>query len=281
MDANTAALMKERAALRERISQIYTESNRSYIVHYACESFDGALGAAIRITGIAVRNLKSGQTMSWTIFGEAQRKKRVPTLVQDLDLLERSVLQAFSRHLQKYDDCTFIHWNMRDTKFGFAHLHRRAKALGVKLYSIQDSYKFDLSNAIYKLYGDSHAPTEASDGTKGRIFSIAEINGITRREAISGAEEGKAFAEGDYSKIEGSTLRKLGIFSDIFDKLHRGTFKHTAPWRDTWGLSFSASIYTLRTHWATTTFIFLAAIIGAVIKWWDSLKLIFKSSTGS
>jgi len=278
MDANTAALIKERAAIRDRISQIHTDSNRTFLVHYACESFDQVPGTPVRITGIAVRNLKSGQTMSWTIFGEAERKKRTSTIAQDLDLLERSLLQAFSRHLRKFDDCTFVHWNMRDTKFGFTHLHRRSSALGVKLYSLQDSCKFDLSNAIYRLFGDKHAQPVATDGTKGRIFSIAELNGINRREAISGEEEAKAFVLGDYSKIEGSTLRKLGIFSDIFDRLHRGNFKHEAPWRDTWALSLSAGIYSLRSHWAIVLFIFLGAIAGAAIKWWDAFKGLFGGS---
>lgn len=281
MDANTAALIKERAAIRDRISQIHADSNRTFLVHYACELFDGAAGTPVRISGIAVRNLKSGQTMSWTVFGEAQRKKRTETLVQDLDLLERSLLQAFSRHVRKFDDCTFIHWNMRDTKFGFTHLHRRASALGVKLYSLQDSCKFDLSNAIYKLFGDRHAKPIASDGTKGRIFSIAELNGISRLEAISGEEEGKAFIRGEHSKIESSTLRKLGIFSDIFDKLHRGNFKHEAPWRDTWALSLSAGIYSLRTHWAVALFIFLGAFAGAAYKWWDTIERVFKSTANT
>lgn len=275
MDANTAALVKERAEIRDRISQLYNGAYRSLLIHYACESFDAALGNPVRITGIAIRNLKTGQTVSWTIFGEAQRKKRTRTVLQDLDLLERSVLQAFSRHIKKYDDCTFIHWNMRDTKFGFTHLHRRATALGIKLHALQDSCKFDLSNAIYKLYGDRHAKPVATDGTTGRIFSIAELNGIDRREAISGKAEGEAFAQGEYVKIEGSTLRKLGIFSDIFDRLHRGNFKHEAPWRDTWGLSLSAGVHTLRTHWVVTLLIFLGAVGGASLKWWEVIKQLF------
>lgn len=279
MDENTAALVKERASIREQISQLYKESNRVFLIHYACESFDRPAGSPCRITGIAVRNLKTGQSKSWTIYGEAERKRRTATIKNDLDILEKSLLNCFSKHLKNHDECTYVHWNMRDTKYGFSHFHRRAAALGVKLHKLQDSQKFDLSNAIYKLYGPEHAPAVAKNGTKGRIFSIAEINNISNAEAISGENEALAFARGDFGMVEGSTLRKLGMFSDIFDKLHRGNFKHNAPWKDTWMMSLSAGVYALKTHWAIVAFVFFSGLIFAFYRSWGMISGLFKPTT--
>lgn len=258
-----AEIVKDRETLRERAGQIYAERRRAFVIHYCCESFNTPNGQA-RITAVAVRNLYDGQTTCWTIHGEAQKKR---TQVTNLNQLERRVLDGLKGFLKQYDDCTFIHWNMRDTKFGFGHLHHRAAVLGCKLHKIQDSQKFDLSSALYRHFGDNHSPDVSASGKPGRLFALAELNKINTLGALAGAEEPVAFSEGNYAALEGSLLRKLDMLSNIFTKLHQGQLKHTAPWRETWGMSLGVGLHSMLNHWLTKLVIAFSLLGGAIAKW--------------
>lgn len=87
--------IKDRKKSRALIEDLYQESNRVYVIHYSCESFyENATGESKRVTSIAIRNLKSGQTKSWSIHKEAELNKKLDRIQSELDKFEKSMLRS-------------------------------------------------------------------------------------------------------------------------------------------------------------------------------------------
>lgn len=77
MASSEISRVRERSKCRKRLNEIYDESINAYLIHYSCESFyapDGQspLAKSTRVTSIVVRNLKSGQTKTWSIHKSAE-----------------------------------------------------------------------------------------------------------------------------------------------------------------------------------------------------------------
>lgn len=107
--------LKDRKRSRALIEDLYLDANRVYVIHYSCESFyENDTGESKRVTSIATRNLKTGQTKSWSIHKEAELSKQLSSMQAELDKFEKSMLKGFFQWLDKHKDCRFLHWNMRD-----------------------------------------------------------------------------------------------------------------------------------------------------------------------
>lgn len=67
--------VRKRKQAKVRLKELMSKSDQVIVIHYSCESFyDRPDGSSPRITSIAVRNLESGQTTSFSIHQVAERK---------------------------------------------------------------------------------------------------------------------------------------------------------------------------------------------------------------
>jgi hypothetical protein len=67
--------LNRRKKAKLKLDELYERSETVLIIHYSCESFyDRPNGKTPRITSIAVRNLSSGQTESFSIHKVAELK---------------------------------------------------------------------------------------------------------------------------------------------------------------------------------------------------------------
>ena len=64
------------------------------------------------MTSIATRNLKTGQTKSWSIHKEAELSKQLSSMQAELNKFEKSMLKGFFQWLDKHKDFRFLHWNV-------------------------------------------------------------------------------------------------------------------------------------------------------------------------
>lgn len=65
--------VRRRSQSKKDVNKAYENALRNYIVHYSCESFyDNTSGQSRRVTSIAVRNLDSAQTQSWSLHSSAE-----------------------------------------------------------------------------------------------------------------------------------------------------------------------------------------------------------------
>ena len=75
---------------------------------------------------------------------------------KEYDSLEKEMLQDFYRHLKKYQQMQYLHWNMRDSNYGLQAIEHRFRVLGgndEELHIIDDKNKTDLARLLIDIYG--------------------------------------------------------------------------------------------------------------------------------
>lgn len=307
MASSEVSRVRERSKCRRRLNEIYDDAINTYVIHYSCESFyasDGQspLAKSTRVTSISVRNLKSGQTKTWSIHKSAELNKKLDELSEMiqtdaalaaqgkdseaqrailttrinkiLDPLELDMLQGYFSFLHNRSESTYVHWNMRDDKYGFSALEHRFRVLGGNPVILQDNRKFDLCRELVTLFGDRYAPHTSPKGRKGRLMSVIELNKITDTDALHGAEEAAAFINGEFIKLQQSTLRKVDVLSNIFDRTHDKSLKTEASFTDKYGIHPVAIIEVVKNNPIVSGFITLGTILYAVVRYKDSVAAI-------
>lgn len=221
---------RERREALKRVHDIRADSKNAFVIHYSCESFyDTPDNRTARVTSIAIRNLYSAQTRSFSIHKVAEQKK-IPAkeIPQHYDQLEHEMLEEYFDFIRSNSGRTYIHWNMRDNNYGFAAIEHRFKVLGGNPVVIDEAYKFDLARATFSIYGSRYV----NHGKEGRLLGICRVNRITDKDAMTGNEEAVAFPAEDYIKLHLSTLRKVDMMANIFERVEEGTLKTQSKFWD-------------------------------------------------
>lgn len=234
------------------------KSETTLLIHYSCESFyDRKDGSTPRITSIAVRNLASGQTDSFSIH-KAAELKRIPNdkISDQYDNLEKDMLTEFFVYLRMRLGHTWVHWKMRDINYGFQAIEHRFRVLGGDPgVSLLEQNKFDLARALISIYGDSYIGHQ-------RLESIVKFNHISDKDFLNGQKEADAFDNCDYVKIHLSTLRKVDILANIFERTLQGTLKNKAKWHESHGLHPKILIEVVTEHWIFAILIISISLFG-------------------
>ena len=256
--------LRRRREAKAQLAQITENRDNVVAVHYSCESFyDRPDGASPRITSIAVRNLATGQTTSFSIhqLAERDKKRSIEDINENYDELEKKMLKEFYEYAEKHLNHIWLHWNMRDINYGFPALEHRYKVLGGKPVEIHESRLCDLARLLVALYGISYVAHP-------RLASLVEKNSISDLNFLTGEEESQAFDNGEYVKLHQSTLRKVDIFANILDRTADGTLKTNAMLTEIYGGYFAFAMEMVKEHWLFTllsTFGAIASITGLVL----------------
>lgn len=248
-----------RIRAKEDLRKINDNSNEVYFIHYSCESFyDIKDGRTPRITSIAVKNMGTGQSISFSIHKIAEIEKvDIGCIDKNYDLLEKRMLDEYFNFINENSECTWIHWNMRDINFGFLAIEHRYKVLGGSPnYIIKNKNKIDLARLLTSLYGLNYIEHP-------RLEKLVDKNNITKTDFLKGKEEAKAFEDKEYIKLHRSTLRKVDIFESIITRLTTDSLKTNARFKDIYGLSFEGIFDFKNNNWQGGV---LFSIIGIVIK---------------
>lgn len=254
--------LKRRREARKGFEDISNNRDRFLVTHYSCESFyDIKDGRTPRITSIAVRNFATGQTSSFSIHKSAELSG-IPA--QDIsgkyDELERKMLDEYFDFVKSRHGYNFIHWNMRDINYGFQVIEHRYRVLGGEPVVIDDSRKFDQARALISLYGVSYTP----HGAHGRLHSLIEMNKITAKDVLNGAEEAAAFENSEFVKLHQSTLRKVDVMSNILERVLDGSLKTNARWVDVYGVHPAVVVELIKEHWIVWGIGGIAGVVGLV-----------------
>lgn len=220
-------IYKRQRAARKKLDDIWEHPGQVSIIHYSCESFYNRTdGTSPRITSIAIRNLGTAQTQSFSIhkFAELNRHP-IDKLDDRYDEFEKQMLEEFYESVKARADHRWVHWNMRDSSFGFHAIELRHRILEGEPVVIQDNQKFDLARLLYEIYGKSYAP-------HGRLESIVDINEIRGRNFKTGAEEAELFKERQYVTLHQSTLAKVDALTNICQLAYENDLKTNAKFWD-------------------------------------------------
>lgn len=261
--------LKARKQCSKDVDHIFNNAVRAYVVHYSCQSFyDNPSGNSTRVTSIAIRNLASGQTKSWSIHKSAELAGQQNDIHKNLDTLEYSMLDGYFNFLRSNPESTYLHWNMRDENYGFGALEHRFRVLGGEPWVLQDHRKFDIARALVTLYGRQYAPHQSQNGRKGRLMSIVEMNKIADADALEGAAEAKAFEDGEYLKLHQSTLRKVDMMANVFDRIHAKSLSTYGTWADKYGFHWSVVPDLIKDHPIVTAIIVIGGVAGGMLNFW-------------
>lgn len=254
--------LRKRKEAKETLTRIFNDPTNALIVHYSCESFyDRPEGRSPRITSIAVRNLGTGQTVSFSIHQMAERRNlEFREINENYDDLEREMLREFYQFVERNQSHMWLHWNMRDANYGFPALAHRFMVLGGNPRDIHESRKCDLARLLVSLYGVGYIGHP-------RLASLVKLNHITDLNALNGEQEAEAFQNGQYAKLHQSTLRKVDMLANIAERTEDGTLKTIARLNEIYGGYCAFAAEQLKNHW-------IVALIGLVASVLGILKLV-------
>lgn len=258
---------KRRKEARRTLSSLFERAKDVVVVHYSCESFyDRVDGSSPRITSIAVRNLASGQTRSFSIHQMAERKGiALGEIAKQFNALEKQMLAAFYEYAKGHARCQWLHWNMRDGNFGFAALEHRAEVLKAKPVVIPEENRHDLSRILIAAYGKAYT-------SHPRIESLMKKNKISDKDFLGGAAEAAAFENGEYVKLHQSTLRKVDVFANFAEMAENGTLSTNSTWWEVHGGSIPAAVEWLKEHWVFTGLTMTIGLAGTIYKNWSLVE---------
>jgi hypothetical protein len=259
----------------QRLNDLFQNPERTLVIHYSCESFYDREDnpKSPRVTSIAIRNLESGQTRSFSIHLIAERRCLFDSVEEHYDELEREMLQDFYEAVREHQHhCKWLHWNMRDANYGFEALENRMKALGGEPVVISEASRFDLARLLVSIYGVGYIGHP-------RLTKLMERNNVTSRDFLMGAEEARAFEQKQFVKLHQSTLRKVDVIANLAERAHARDLKTKSSWWEVNGRSVKAIGELLREHWLIGAIIVLVGLATHVSRAWPTLSGIFNAKT--
>lgn len=246
---------------RTDLSTIWDRPEMVNVIHYSCESFyERPDGSSPRVTSIAVRNLKTGQTQSFSIhkFGEL-KGYNAADLDNHYNELEKEMLDNFFVLAKERKEYKWVHWNMRDENYGFHALELRYRILGGEQpFIIPDDLKFDLSRILIGIYGKNYIEHP-------RLESLIQKNSISNVGFKSGKEEAKLFEEHNYVALHQSTLTKTDVLANICQLAYEGQLKTHTNWWKLHGHSIKAFMEWFSSHSYISFFITIVSFIVNII----------------
>jgi hypothetical protein len=259
MGSMTSRIKLHRTALKT-IEELLEQSPSVNIIHYSCESFyDRPEGRTPRVTSIAVRNMKTGQTHSFSIHKTAELLNVESNKISEMyDRLEKDMLGEFFEFVKRHEGYRWLHWNMRDINYGFAAIEHRFRVLGGTPILIDDSKKYDLAGILIDAYGVRYVGHP-------RLTKLLEKNKITSLNYLTGAQEAEAFEKKEYVRLHQSTLRKVDVMSNIIIRTGDGSLKTNARWHEIYGMSWQSVGELIKEHWVFVIIAFLFSVISLVI----------------
>jgi hypothetical protein len=255
-----ASRLQRRRRAKEILANVMARPDRAIVIHYSCESFyDRGDAPSPRITSLAVRNMETSQTRSFSIHQVVERKRYPRDVLQaKYDELERIMLDEFYDYAKEHKDHTWVHWNMRDSNFGFPALEHRYKVLGGQPPDIAEEKRVDLSSILVDIYGPNYC-------THPRLKSLIDLNGISHKDVLTGAEEAQAFVMNEHVKLHQSTLRKVAVLADVARYTQEGSLKTMARWHDMYGSYAEALADKLRESWVFVISAYFLGVLSAIV----------------
>lgn len=259
--------LDERRIGKIKIRSLKENKDRTIVIHYSCESFFNTHGRTPRITSIVIKNRNNGSSIAYSLHLTAQIKgiDLKTASIKELDAIERIMLQEFYAYQKKHLTYNWVHWNMRNAVFGFEAIANRFRILGGNPKRIEDHFKFDLPDILRLLYTGRFE--EHENPTKGQMLNLAIRNNITRKDALTGAEEGTAFDIKDFLQLHMSTMRKVEIIDRIISLEERKNLKTASSTVNTYGLTPEGIIEIVRNNWLLfAIWSVLMAVIGMALE---------------
>lgn len=252
--------IRKRRAATSKLEEVSRNRETVVLVHYSCESFyDRPDGRSPRITSIAVRNLGNAQTTSFSIHQVAERRG-IPSVEirSQYDTLEKAMLEEWYEHVRRHSTSRWLHWNMRDVNYGFPAIAHRFQVLKGKPVEVEEARLFDFAKLLIDIHGPGYTGHP-------RFQSLSQLNNISLKDFLTGQEEANAFDAGDYVKLHQSTLRKVDIMANLFNRYEEGSLKTQNKWWQSYGSRVLGAGEWCKEHPVASLIMFVLAVVSTIL----------------
>lgn len=242
---------------------IENKPEKYLIIHYSCESFYNLGGKSPRIASISVRQFNNAQTNNFSIH-QYSEMLNIPITDDTYRDIEKELLTDFFAFVDKNLDKIWIHWNMRDSVFGFNAIEQRFMVLGGTPQAIDNDKKIDLGHLFKLLYGGDYIENP-------HIEKLLELNKFNPKQFLNGKQEAEAFDNSEYVKLSMSTSSKVNLFSTFVTHAINQTLKTRIPNWKIRGTNFAGLLATFQDTTSGKIFFWLVnTIIAGIIGAWIS-----------
>lgn len=232
----TSSRSKERRKGLKETTYILGSRNDVFSIHYSCESFNKTKSSTPRVTSLSIYNLATGEQKTFTLHIEAQLKKYNCKRLSknELDASERSLLNKFYKFIKAHQGCLWVHWNMKNSKYGFDALSIRYNFLtGKPAPNIRVQDQYDLKVMLRKLYG----PNFEVDKCESKLLNLVRRNSLSLRGMLLGIEEANAFTAKNYQAVMESSQSKAEAIGLLMKAAGEKTLKVNASFKEIYGIN--------------------------------------------
>lgn len=211
-------------SIENSLDNIKKSPEEFLIIHYSSQSlFDEIEGQySPRITSIVVMFYTSRQTVNISLHAIAEELGIVRDGVEEeYSRVEKELLKRFFRFVQDRLSKCWLHWNMRNTVFGFEHIEHRYRVLTkTDPPNVPYDNRINISDILKYKYGQNYAPDP-------RMLKLMEMNGRRDPRFLTGDEEAAAFQRKEFIRMNSSTISKVEFFRHVIKQAIIGKL-HTA-----------------------------------------------------
>ena len=140
-------------------------------------------------------------------------------VAESYDQIEEALLSRFFKFAQDHFEKCWLHWNMRNTVYGFEHLEHRYRVLfKTDPPIVPFEVRVNVSDVLKYKYGPDYAPDP-------RMLKLMELNGRKDPRFLSGSDEAGAFKRQEFIRMNSSTISKVEFFRYVIDLASKGKLK--------------------------------------------------------
>lgn len=232
---------------KKEIEKIFNKYETYRIIHYSCQSFYRVeIGKTAIITSIAIYSCISDTTKSFDIQSTAEKLKiDYERINEKIEVIERQMLKEFFDYIKEDRQIKYLHWNMRDSQYGFQALSHRYSVLTGEMpeYEIPDSNQINIARLLDEFYRVNYVADP-------KMENLVKLNPeIKPKFILYGREEADAFDEGRYNELHRSTLSKVRLFNNILIMVSDNKLKESTNKIQAFGLSPQVVFEMLKEKW--------------------------------
>jgi hypothetical protein len=197
-------------------------------IHYSCELFKDCTQHTPTISAIVVRDVTSGESHSFAAYLVAERLGiSRDDLLDQFPTLEKELLRDFYAFVATRRDAIWLHWKLREARFGFQALAQRFAAHGGKPLVVPSDHQIHLAHLLKQKYGEDYIAHP-------RLPTLIRRNRLNDRGLLSDADSAKAWESKNWSALAASAQRKVECIVRLYELFRAGELRtnKTGPWWD-------------------------------------------------
>lgn len=227
------------------LEHLFAAPERAFAVHYSLQRLRRSpTDTLLPVAAIAVRNIASGEQTAFSMSAAAEAAGIDLRAGADEDRLlqiEYALLFNFNDFMDHHRDCRFVHWYMRDARFGFEALGARFRHVAAQVLKQLHGTRNIASASLFG-YGQAKLRVAIELERERRIdlasivrqgFGIgpvglrdlAEANALSLAELIDGKDEPSAFVQGKHARLAWSSATKARLIAELAGLARRGGLK--------------------------------------------------------